>query len=134
MSNNKNLARQLEAQELRALHQLLLQWVRWRRRWRPHLGYPRAVPYLDGMKPGVSFNTEAEDYDEAISRHEMKAIDKAMAQLEPKHRHALQVVYLREEIAAVFRSARMPMTQVRALCSEAEILLIPLLRRQDVRL
>jgi len=106
--------------------------VRWRRAWRPHLGFPRAVPYLHLMKGQVSFNTEAEDYDEAISEHAMKAVDRALGQLEAKHRHAIQVIYLREDVAAVFRSGRITLDQCRRLAKEAETLLIPILRKDDV--
>jgi hypothetical protein len=111
---------------------LLRDWVRYRRGWRPDNGYPHAVAWIDQVKGHFDSWTEDEDYDIRIRQAQMRHVDEAVAGLPSECRHAIAVVYLNEAGPAVWRSARKPMGEIRELCSRAEAMLIPLLRRRDV--
>ena len=124
-----------ENNELRAVRQLLRDWVRWKRRWRPKLGYPGAVPYLDNILPTIDSYSEGEDYDEQIDAATMREVDQAIERdLTKPQRIAVYMTYLNETGQAVWRSNRVPREQVRRLRDEAELALIQALRRRDVRL
>ena len=121
--------------ELQSVQKLLRDWRYWKRGWKPDLGYPHAVPYIHQMRPIFDSYTEGEDYDRIIDTAEMRAVDAAVEKdLTPPQRAAVLLVYLNEIGPAVFRSNRMPMDQAKRLCYEAELALIPALRRRDVRL
>lgn len=111
---------------------LILDWVRYRRGWRPDNGYPRAVPWLDQIKGHVDGWTDADDYDARIHAAHMRHVDEAIKSLPADCQHAINVVYLREIGPAVWRSARKPMKEIVDICEQAENLLIPILRRRDV--
>lgn len=114
---------------------LLKEWVQYRKSWKPDIGLPGAVAWLDEVRGGVDGWTEGEDYDRRIYSNDMRHVDQAISNdLSSDHRHAIFVVYLNEAGPAVWRSARKPMSAIRALCLEAEIRLVPLLRRRDVAL
>ena len=111
---------------------LLKEWASYRRGWSPHIGYRGAVSWLDQIKGCVDSYAEAEDYDRRILAAEMRHVDEAVRALSANHQHAIGVVYLNEAGPAVWRSAKKPMTEIRALCDEAERLLVPALRKRDV--
>jgi hypothetical protein len=114
------------------LRALLLSWVVYRRSWNPHIGYRSAVPWIDQVDGAVGCWTSGDDYDAKIKAAEMRQVDEAVRALAPNHQNAIFVVYLNEAGPAVWRSARKPMAEIRALCEEAERLLVPALRRRDV--
>jgi hypothetical protein len=114
---------------------LLREWTAYRRRWSPDIGYPHAVPWLDEVRGSVDGWTEGADYDLKIKANEMRQVDEAVRlELSHDHQHAIFVVYLNEVGPAVWRSARKPMPEIRRLCEEAELRLVPLLRRRDIAL
>jgi hypothetical protein len=130
MQKNKNNA---ERNDIEAVRYLLRQWVRWKRRWRPALGYPRGVPYLDGILGAIDSYTEGEDYDDRIEATTVRAIDQAVENdLTAMQRLALMLRYMNELGPSVWRSNRVPHEQARRIADEAEIALIPALRRRDV--
>lgn len=114
------------------LRALLLSWVIYRRSWNPHIGHRSSVPWIDQVDGGVDCWTSDDDYDAKIRAAEMRQVDEAIRALAPDHQNAIFVVYMNEAGPAVWRSARKPMSQIRALCEEAERLLVPALRRRDV--
>ena len=121
--------------ELQSVRDLLRDWRRWKRGWWPHLGLPGAVPYFNQMRPTFDGYTEGDDYDRLIDAATMLAVDQAVEKdLTPSQRMAVKVIYLNEIGPAVWRSNRLPVSQVRRLCEEAELLLVVSLRRRDVRL
>lgn len=124
--------RQTQESHLRAVRLLLLEWVRYRRRWKPENGYPKAVAWVNQVHGAVGWNTEDDEYDDIIRSFEMRHVDDSVKALPSECQHAIQVVYLREIGPAVWRSARKPMTEIVALCERAEVLLVPMLRRRDV--
>lgn len=131
----KNNDEDAEWRALRSVQDLLRQWARWDRRWKPKHGYPSAVPYLDNIRPTVDSYSEGEDYDEEIDAAAMKSIDQALEHDLTRHQAiAIRMTYLNEVGPAVWRSNRVPRAQVRRLCEEAELALIPALRRRHVRL
>lgn len=112
---------------------LLREWVQYRRRWAPHIGLPGAVAWLDQVRGGVDQWTEGEDYDAKIYANDMRQVDQAINNdLTTEHRHAIFVVYLNEIGPAVWRSGRKSMKDIRVLCDQAEVRLVPILRRRDV--
>lgn len=126
---------QEQRSELQSVRELLRDWCRWKRGWWPHLGYPGAVAYIDQMRSTFDSYTEGEDYDRIIDAATMNAVDRAIEKdLTPAHRAAVMVVYLNELGPAVWRSNRVPLTQVHRLCDEAERALVVALRRREVRL
>ena len=127
--------REEKRSELQSVRDLLKQWRRWKRRWWPHLGYPSSVPYIDEMRPIYDSYTEGEDYDEIINAEVMRQMDQAIEKdLTPNERIAISIVYLNEIGPAVWRSNRVPKAQAYRLCREAEVALIPALRRRNVQL
>ena len=118
--------------ELHNLRALLDLWRRWSRAWRPDLGYPKAVPYLRLMKGQVSFNTEAEDYDDAIDKHDIRALERCVRKLPESHQHAIRMIVLGEAGPQHWRERRLDMRHIRALYDESCKLLIPLLKREGV--
>lgn len=118
---------------LKRVRSLLRDWVAYRRRWAPHIGFPPGVSWLDEVRGGVDGWTTGEDYDEKILAAEMRAVDMAVGNdLSSDYRHAIFVVYLNELGPAVWRSTKKPMSEIRRLCEEAEVRLIQLLRRRDI--
>ncbi len=123
------------ARQLRAVRQLLYQWSRWDRRWSVKLGYPSAVPYVDGIKGTINSYMEGEDYDQVIDTATMRSVDKAIQDdLTRAQSIAVRITYLNEIGPAVYRSNRIPREQVKRLCEEAELALIPAFRRRNVKL
>lgn len=82
------------------------------------------------MLPSVSAYDEIEDDD--INAIVMRAIDAEVESLPAAKRAAVRLVYLNEEVAAVFRSNRMSMQEARRLCAEAELEMVPRLRVRGV--
>lgn len=125
-----------EPHELESVRYLLHEWVRWRKRWRPqYLGYPGQVPYLHQIRATVDTTSEPDDYDEKIELFQMRAIEQAIQnELKASQRHALHVVYLNEEGPAVWRSGRMPMKEIRRFAADAEVALVPILKRLNILL
>jgi len=124
-----------ERSALRSVQDILRDWTRWRSRWRPKLGYPRGVCWIDEIRGAIDSYAEAEDYDQRIDAHVMRAVDRAVEDdLTREQRCALHVVYLNEIGPAAWRSNRVPLEEVRRLCNEAETRLIPALRRRNVLL
>lgn len=112
---------------------LLREWVMYRRRWKPNVGLPGRVAWLDQIKGGVDQWTEGEDYDAKIYATDMRHVDQAVNNdLSRDHRHAIFVVYLNELGPAVWRSSRKPMKEIRMLCDQAEVQLVGILRRRDI--
>lgn len=114
------------------LRALLLSWVAYRRGWSPHIGYMSAVPWIDQLLGTYDSYSDDDDYDRRIRATEMRHVDEAIRALTPDHQNAIYVVYLNEAGPAVWRSGRKPMSEIRALCEDAERLLVPALRRRDV--
>lgn len=126
---------QKQRSALDSVRELLRDWRRWKRGWWPNLGFAGAVPYIDQMRPMFDSYTEGEDYDRLIDASTMLAVDQAVEKdLTPSQRAAVMVIYLNEIGPAVWRSNRVPLSQVWRLCEEAERVLVVALRRRDVRL
>jgi hypothetical protein len=123
------------AVELDAVRYYLRQWVRWRRFWRPGLGYPRSVPFVDvmrGSRPMDGYDDMDGD-DARIHAETMRQLDQAIENdLGSDAKHALLVVYMREVGPAVWRSGRKSMQEIKALAWQAERDLVPILRRRNV--
>ena len=117
---------------LKTIRELLHEWTRYRRGWRPDNGYPHAVPWINQIRGHVDGWTEGDDYDLRIRAVQMRHVDEAIKALPGECQHAIAVVYLNEIGPAVWRSARKPMAEIRIICERAEVLLIPALRRRDV--
>lgn len=116
----------------KSVRALLKSWVAYRRGWNPHIGYPSGVSWLDEIRGGVDPYSDGDDYDRRIRATEMRHVDEAIRRLSTDHQHAIFVVYLNEAGPAVWRSGRKPMTEIRALCDEAERLLVAALRKRDI--
>ena len=120
--------------EMKQVQYLLREWRRWKASWWPQNGFPSAVPYVDSMhgsRPMDGYDDPDGD-DLRIKAAEMRAVDKLVDGLSSPHKAAIGVVYLNEIGPAVWRSAKKPMAEIRALCEEAERLLVPALRKRDV--
>ena len=121
--------------EIQSVRELLRDWARWTRRWRPSLNSLSSVPYLDNMLPTIDSYAEGEDYDEEINAVVMLAVDHAVERdLTRPQSIAIRMTYMNEIGPAVWRSNRIPVEQVKVLCQEAEFALIPALLRRNVRL
>lgn len=129
---------QLEA-EIEHVQYLLKEWCRWERGWKPALGAPGCSPIVRlPMKPAVSLGNvddaleEPYVHSEEVEDRILNAVAASVDDLQPIKRSAVRVIYLRETLAAVFRSNRITMSDAARLCAEAEIDLIPLLRNRAV--
>lgn len=126
-----------ERSELQSVRELLRDWFRWKKGWMPDLGAPHAVPYIDGMKGSRPMDgyDDPEGDDARIHAWTMRHVDQAIErELTRPQAMAIRMTYLREAGPAVWRNNRVPHEQVKQLCIEAELALIPLLKRRDVRL
>lgn len=113
----------------------LHEWVRWKRSWRPDIGYPHAVPYVDGMRGSRPMDgyDDPEGDDLRIHAVEMRQVDDAVTRdLTADQQHAVMVVYMLEVGPAVWHSGRKPMAEIKALCERAELALLPALRRRNL--
>jgi len=118
---------------LRVVQELLRDWARWKRRWRPKLGYPNAVPYLDSVRGTVDGYAEDEDYDQRVDAIAMRHLDHAIEHdLTSAQRIAVSVAYLNEVGPAVWRSGRISKEQAAALRADAETILVASLRKRCV--
>jgi len=59
--------------EREQVEQLLIDWYRWSKRWRPHLGAPRVSVYCRQSRTSRQYDEDAED--ERVFIHEMKAVE-----------------------------------------------------------
>lgn len=117
---------------LESVRWLLREWVRYRRRWTPQIGYPAAVSWIDRVKGHFDGWTEGEDYDNRIHAAQMRHVDQAVRALAVDLQHAINVIYLNEIGPEVWRSGRKPRSEIVRLCEQAELALVPVLRRRDV--
>lgn len=60
---------------------LLIEWYRWSKSWRPHLGAPRIAPYAKDYRQDEKHNEESDDYS-AVHRKEMQAVAFCMSAIE----------------------------------------------------
>ena len=83
--------------------QFLSDWYRWSRSWRPHLGYPRLVPYCRQSRTSRQYDEDA-GYDD-VFRREMMTVDACVSKL-PGHLQQAIVRQMRnrEAKACVWRS------------------------------
>lgn len=121
-----------EDNKIATVQTLLKEWVWYRRGWAPDNGYPHAVTWIDQVKGHFDSWTEGEDYDLRIQAVQMRHVDEAVKSLSAEFQHAIAVVYLNEAGPAVWRSNRKPMREIHQICCQAELALVPLLRRRDV--
>ena len=131
-----------EERELRRLREYLLDWKVWTEKWRPKLGYPRAVPYLDRMRPVISMDLPRGDK-EPPNAWAMNIIDASVDDLASRPdglamRSALRARLLDEAVgAAVFRSGRLqalPREALDALADRAEDELVVIVKGRGLPL
>lgn len=116
---------------LRAVRELLRDWAKWKRNWRPGaLGYAHAVSFIDQVHGTIDSYCDGDDYDDRISAWQVKAVDRAVDDLRPDQRVAVCFVYFRED--APSRINGWSRADLHALCNAGELALIPLLRRRNV--
>ena len=125
--------------ELDHVRHLLKEWARWERNWKPMLGHKNEsvmtqFPMVGSVSCGSVDDALEEPYmySEAIDRTVLKAVGAAVEDLPLPKRLAVRIIYLREAIAAVFRSHRMSLQDAALLCDAAEKDLIPMLRARSV--
>ena len=128
--------------ELRRLKEYLLDWKVWTEKWRPKLGFPRAVPYLDRMRPAISMDLPR-DGKEPPNAWAMQIIDASVDDLAGRPdglamRSALRARLLDEAVGAkVFRSGRMqalPREALEALADRAEDELVVIVKLRGLPL
>lgn len=115
---------------LEQLRQYLRAWRGWMRAWRAPLGLPGAVPWLRVMPPTPAWSCE--DTDGGVDGYIMRAINAEVDSLPVRKRAALRFIYLNEDLPCVFRSNRLTPNELRTLCAEAEVEMIPRLRGRGV--
>ena len=119
---------------MKQVQDLLREWRRWKRSWWPENGYPKAVPYVDSMhgsRPMDGYD-DPEGDDARIHAAQMRTVDKLVDGLTPAHKAAIGVVYMNEIGPAVWRSNRLPHSQVKRIAAEAERLLVHGFRREGL--
>lgn len=113
-------------------------WRRWISGWRAPLGFPGAIPTARLMVPTVAWDStdnagaEADEIADEIGGHILRAVDAEVESLPANKRAAVRLTYLNEALPAVFRSCRMERDEVRRLCAEAEVEMVPKLRIRGV--
>lgn len=112
------------ARPVEELQFYLRAWRAWVRAWRAPLGAPSAVPWCQVIHPTPSWDVD--DGDPGVDTFILRAVDAEIESLPPNKRAAVRQFYLNESIA------RMPQDTMRALCTEAEIEMIPKLRSRGV--
>jgi hypothetical protein len=115
---------------LEELRYLLTQWRRWVRGWQAPLGYPSASPFVRIMRPSVAW--DGTDQEAETDQWILRAVDAEIESLGSLKRAAVRLVYLREVMPAAFRSGRLSMEEAVRLCNEAEVEMIPGLRKRNV--
>lgn len=76
---------------------------------------------------------DPEGDDARIHAFTMRQVDQAVeSDLTNDQRHAVMVMYMREQGPVVWRSNRKPMDEIRRLADEAEAALLPALKRRNV--
>lgn len=127
-----------EDRSLDDLRYYLRAWRAWVRSWRAPLGVPSATPIVQLMRPVVAWDSSADQHAQAdeiadeVGGHILRAIDAEVESLPTLKRAALRLVYLNEVLPAVFHSGRMSREEVRRLCAEAEVEMVPRLRVRGV--
>lgn len=112
------------------LQHYLRAWSRWTRAWRAPLGYPTQAPFVRAMPATPAWGTE--DSDPEVDGEIMRHINSVVEGLSNVKNAAVRLIYLRETMAAVFQSTRMPIWQVKTICQEAEVEMVPKLRARGV--
>jgi hypothetical protein len=67
--------------------QLVWEWFEWSRRWRPHLGTPRVVPYCRQSRTSRQYD-EFASYDDVFTV-EMQAVERCVEKLSMVHQQAI---------------------------------------------
>lgn len=112
------------------LRYYLRAWCRWVRAWRAPLGLPSAVNWVTHIIPTVS---GGETISDEVDSEILHVLDAEIESLPTLKRAAVRLTYLREEPGmAVFRSGRMNDVEMRRLCAEAEVEMVPRLRVRGV--
>lgn len=131
-----------EERELRRLKEYLLDWKRWTENWRPKLGMPRAVPYLDRMRPSIALDLPRDEKDRpdpwAMGLIDTSIEDLAALPDGAAMRAALRVRMLNEAVnARVFRHGvlrALTSEAVDELADQAEAALVPIVKAKGLPL
>jgi hypothetical protein len=82
------------------------------------------------MRPSVAW--DGTDQEAETDQWILRAVDAEIESLGSLKRAAVRLVYLREVMPAAFRSGRLSMEEAVRLCNEAEVEMIPGLRKRNV--
>ena len=114
------------------LRYYLRAWRSWTRAWRAPLGLPSSVAWLRIMPPTPAWSCE--DTDPEVDGFILRTLNAVIESLPANKRAAVRITYLNETLPASFRSGRMSHDELRRLCSEAAVEMIPKLRVRGVLL
>lgn len=131
------LAMKTTNSELDSVRYHLRKWVGWKRGWFPYLGAPSSVPYVDSMRGSRPMDgyDDPDGDDARIHAETMRQVDQAIERdITHDQKHGILVVYMREAGPAVWRSNRKPMSEIKRLCWDGELALIPAFRRRNIPL
>ena len=118
--------------KLENLRYYLAEWRRWQEEWRPKLGAPGAVPYLDSMRPTPSSSGESPD--ERAEAWQVRVIEAAVKDLERAGGYGVDAIrwrWLGERVPGVWRANP---NYLRDLADAAELALIPLCEKRNLLL
>ena len=118
------------AEALADLRYYLRAWRAWVRAWRAPLGFPSAVAWLRIMPPTPQWGSD--DTDPEVDAYILRVINSEIENLPAEKRAALRFTYLNEGLPAVFRSGRLSREELRRLCDEAEVEMVPRLRVRGI--
>ena len=126
---------------LNRLRAYLSDWADWTRKYRVQIGLPNSVPYLTSMRASYpdSFGQPLDDY-QTINTVAMRIIDVSMTDLSqamPQGQAALNWRYLNANGPAVYRIGRLPglsMIELDTIADDAELVLLPIVRRKGLLL
>ena len=120
----------ISSRDLEDVRFYLRQWAWWTRRWRPGKEWPRSC--LDAIlapqaawDSGEDQTAESDERGALVDEHILHSVEQCVAQLDLTRRCALRHFYLREHMD-------IPVNEARTILKQAEIDLIPLLRRRNV--
>lgn len=112
------------ARPVEELQFYLRAWRAWVRAWRAPLGAPSAVSWANVIHGTPAWETD--DSDPGVDSFILRAVDAEVESLPPNKRAAVRQYYLNEALTKLSR------TEIKALCAEAEIEMIPRLRTRGV--
>jgi hypothetical protein len=83
---------------------LLIEWYRWAKAWRPHLGAPRVSTYCRDYRQDEKHNDESDGY-ERVHQKQMETVDFCLGALEVSMQQAIGSEMRNREVKAkVWRS------------------------------